>query len=334
MQPIYSIVVPVYNEELVIGECYSRLTGVMRDVGEPYELIFVNDGSRDNSLPMLIALCEKDPCVRAIDFSRNFGHQPAITAGMDYARGQAVVIIDADLQDPPRVIPLMIEKWRQGYEVVYGRRLKRQGETAFKKLTAKLFYRALRGLTDMDIPVDAGDFRLIDRKVCDALKTLGEKNRYVRGLVSWVGFKQTYVEYVRDERFAGETKYPLMKMLKFAMDGVTALTYRPLKFVAGAGALVSAASMIYFILFLCRGLCNFLVTKSAPSFSMLVGPNISMALLFFIQGVVLMSMGLMGEYIGRIYDEVKNRPNYIVSGVFGADGGDSRGRGQENIDCL
>jgi len=316
MYPTYTVIIPVYNEELVIPECHARLTNVMRGLGEPYELIFVNDGSRDRSLAMLKSICEKDSCVRVVNFSRNFGHQPAITAGMDFARGQAVVIIDADLQDPPRVIPQMIEKWRAGFDVVYGKRTRREGETAFKKFTAAAFYRLLRGMTSLDIPVDAGDFRLIDRKVCDALKSLGEKNRYVRGLVSWVGFEQTCVEYARDERFAGETKYPLRKMLKFAMDGVTALTYRPLKFVAGAGALVSAASLIYFLMMVIWCFYTFFTTRSPLSFSMLVGPNISTALIFFVQGIILISMGLIGEYIGRIYDEVKNRPNYIVNGVF------------------
>lgn len=207
----YSIVVPLYNEEEVILESFKRLKQVMDKTGESYELLFVNDGSQDKTEELAAKLANEHKEVKLISFSRNFGHQIAITAGMDAASGEAIVVIDADLQDPPEVILQMIEKWKEGYEVVYGQRIKRKGETFFKKFTAKLFYRILKSMTSVDIPVDTGDFRLIDRKVCDAMKSLTEKNRYVRGLVSWVGFKQCAVTYVRDERFAGETKYPLKK---------------------------------------------------------------------------------------------------------------------------
>jgi glycosyltransferase involved in cell wall biosynthesis len=214
-KPKYSIVVPVYNEEEVVGESYKRLKTVMDQVKEPYEIIFVNDGSRDRTGEILKQICEGDPSIKLIMFSRNFGHQTAITAGMDYSGGRAVVVIDADLQDPPELIPKMIDEWKKGFDVVYGKRIKRKGEGLFKRMSASLFYRFLRRMTNVDIPVDVGDFRLIDRKVCDELRKLKEMNRFVRGLVSWTGFKQTACEYVREERFAGVTKYPLAKMIRF-----------------------------------------------------------------------------------------------------------------------
>jgi polyisoprenyl-phosphate glycosyltransferase len=220
-----SIVVPVYNEEAVVLESYRRLKAVMAAQKDSYELIFVNDGSRDATCDILRNICALDPQARLIDFSRNFGHQTAITAGMNFACGQAVVVIDADLQDPPEVIPAMIAKWREGFDVVYGRRAVRKGETLFKRFTSAAFYRVLQKLTDVDIPVDTGDFRLIDRKVCDALKSVKERNRYIRGIISWLGFKQTAVEFVREERFAGETKYPLRKMIRFAFDAIASFSY-------------------------------------------------------------------------------------------------------------
>ena len=308
MKPTLSVVVPAYNEEEVIQESYARLTAAVAAIGLPYELIFVNDGSRDKTPQMLAAICEKDANVRFINFSRNFGHQPAITAGMDYAQGDAVVVIDCDLQDPPEVIAGMVKKWQEGYEVVYGKRLKREGETAFKKFTAKTYYRLLQSLTNVEIPVDTGDFRLIDRKVCDAMKSLGERNRYVRGLVSWVGFKQTAVEYVREKRFAGETKYPLKKMLKLAMDGIMSFSYKPLKLAMSIGLFLSAASFVYLIVIICQKL----FTDTT-----VVGWASTTAILVFTQGIVLMMLGIIGEYLGRIFDEIKGRPNYIVSETKG-----------------
>lgn len=299
----YSIVVPVYNEELVAKESYKRLKQVMDSTQEEYELIFVNDGSRDKTEEIISEICKQDKNVRLINFSRNFGHQTAITAGMDYSSGQAVVVIDADLQDPPEVILDMIAKWKEGYDVVYGQRLKRKGETFFKKVTAKMFYRLLAAMTSVDIPVDTGDFRLIDRKVCDVMSSLTEKNRYVRGLVSWVGFRQTAVTYVRDERFAGETKYPLKKMLKFAMDGITTFSYKPLKISTYIGFLVSALSFVYLIVVLCLRLFTDTTVTGWAS-------TLAVSLMF--NGVILMMLGIIGEYIGRIYDETKNRPLYIV----------------------
>ena len=304
---LYSIVVPVYNEEEVILETYIRLKKVMEALKETYEIIFVNDGSRDRTAVIINNICEKDDKIKFIDFSRNFGHQTAITAGMDYSEGDAVVVIDADLQDPPEIIPEMIEKWKEGYDVVYGRRLERKGDSLFKKITAKVFYRFLRKMTDVDIPVDTGDFRLIDRKVCDALKTVNERNRYVRGIISWLGFKQTGVEFIWDKRFAGETKYPLKKMLKFAFDAITSFSYKPLKLASYAGLLLSALSFIYLLVILLQKL--FIKESTVQGWASILAVNL------FFNGIVLIILGIIGEYIGRIYDEAKGRPLYVVRKV-------------------
>jgi polyisoprenyl-phosphate glycosyltransferase len=299
----YSVIIPVYNEAAVVQETYRRLSQVMTSIGEPYELLFVNDGSKDLTAEIIEGLAESDACVQLLDFSRNFGHQIAITAGMDYARGQAVVIIDADLQDPPELIPQMIEKWKEGYEVVYARRAKRKGETLFKKISAALFYRTLHALTEVNIPLDTGDFRLMDRKVCEAMQGIREKNRFVRGLVSWVGFRQTAIEYVREERFAGETKYPLGKMLRFSMDGITSFSYKPLKLSTYLGFVISFSSFVYLVISL--GLKLF-------SNSTVAGWTSLIACVLLLNGVILILLGILGEYIGRIYDETKNRPLYVL----------------------
>lgn len=298
-----SVVVPLYNEELVIQETYKRLKKVMDGLNEPYELVFVNDGSRDATARLAREICESDKNVKFIDFSRNFGHQIAITAGMDYAIGESIVVIDADLQDPPEVIPEMIKKWKEGYDVVFGKRIKRQGESFFKKLTAKFFYRFLKSMTEVDIPVDTGDFRLIDRKVCDALKSVNERNRYIRGIISWLGFKQIGVEFVREKRFAGETKYPLKKMLKFAFDAITSFSYKPLKLASYAGTIISILSFLYLLVVLYQRI--FIGNTTA-------GWASTLAVSLFFNGIVLIILGIIGEYIGRIYDEVKGRPLYIV----------------------
>lgn len=299
----YSIVVPVYNEEEVIHETYRRLTEVMRSTKEAYELLFVNDGSRDRTAGIIKAYSEQDPAVVLLDFARNFGHQIAITAGMDHARGEAVVVIDADLQDPPELILEMIEKWKQGFDVVYAKRTKRKGETYFKKQTAAMFYRFLRAMTDIDIPLDTGDFRLLDRKVCNQMNSIQEKNRFVRGLVSWVGFKQIAVEYERDERLAGESKYPLKKMLKLSIDGITSFSYKPLKLASYAGVTLSGIGFIYLLVVLYLKL----FTDST-----ITGWSSLIVIQLFFSGIILIILGMIGEYIGRIYDETKNRPLYIV----------------------
>lgn len=298
----YSIVIPAYNEQEVIEESYKRLKSVMEQTGEDFELIFVNDGSRDKTIDILNEISEKDKNVKILNFSRNFGHQTAISAGMDYASGNAIVVIDADLQDPPEVILQMIEKWKEGYEVVYGKRLKRKGESFFKKITAKVFYRFLHSMTDIDIPVDTGDFRLMDKKVCDVMRSFTEKNRYVRGLVSWVGFKQYALEYVREERFAGETKYPLRKMIKFASDGIISFSFKPLKIAEYIGCTISALSFIYLIIVIIQKLFGYTVQGWASLLSVSL----------FFNGIILFMLGIIGEYIGRIYDEAKNRPLYVI----------------------
>ncbi|AXM87709.1 glycosyltransferase [Anoxybacillus ayderensis] len=304
----YSVVIPVYNEALVIRETYKRLKRVMEQTDGAYELLFVNDGSKDETLDMLKELAVRDDTVKYLDFSRNFGHQIAITAGMDYASGEAIVIIDADLQDPPELILEMIEKWKEGYDVVYAKRTKRKGETFFKKATAYAFYRLLQAATEIDIPLDTGDFRLIDRKVRDELVGMRERSRFVRGLVSWVGFKQTAIEYERDERFAGETKYPLKKMIRFSLDGITSFSYKPLKLASLLGFLLSFVSVVWMIAVLYLKLFTH---STVTGWSSLV-----MTVLFF-NGVVLIMLGVIGEYIGRIYDEVKHRPLYILKESWG-----------------
>ena len=301
---VCSVVVPLYNEEEVLLETYKRLTKVMDSTNESYEIVFVNDGSRDKTADMVYEICNNNPKIKLIDFARNFGHQTAITAGMDYSEGQAIVVIDADLQDPPELIPKMLEKWKEGYDVVYGQRLAREGETFFKKLTAKVFYRFLRKMTDVEIPVDTGDFRLIDRKVADALKLVNERNRYIRGIISWLGFKQIGVEFNRDKRFAGETKYPLKKMLKFAFDAITSFSYKPLKLASYTGFLLSLFSFIYLLVVL--------YTKLFSTDFIQAGWASSLAVNLFFNGITLMMLGIIGEYIGRIYDEAKGRPLYII----------------------
>ncbi len=307
-RPTFSLVVPVWNEEKIIPELYRRVVQVMDSTGEPWEMICVNDGSRDRSLAMLTQLHEQDPRVKVIDFSRNFGHQIAITAGADFAEGEAVVVIDSDLQDPPEVIPRFIEKWREGYEVVYGQRTHREGETWFKLTTAKLFYRLLKRITDVEIPVDTGDFRLMDRRVVLAMRQLREQHRFMRGLSSWVGFKQIGVEYERAERFAGETKYPLGKMVRLANTAITNFSYLPLQLATYMGfglAVISLVSMLVAIILRLSGSSFFL------------GQATTLVSVLFLGGIQLIVLGIIGEYLGRIYDEVKGRPLYIVSHAYG-----------------
>lgn len=304
---IYSIVVPLYNEELVVNETYNKLTWVMNSTKENYEIVFVNDGSKDSTKNKVEEICREDNRIKLVNFSRNFGHQAAITAGMNISSGDAIIVIDADLQDPPEVILKMIEKWKEGYEVVYGKRIKREGETFFKKFTSMAFYRVLKSMTTIDIPVDTGDFRLIDRKVRNALELLPEKNRYVRGLVSWVGYKQTFVEFVRRERYAGESKYPLNRMVKLAFDGITSFSYKPLMFSAYIGVVSLFIGIILFI-----GICikDLIEHISLLNIGFILSINLIMA------GFILISMGILGQYIGRMMDEAKDRPLYIVDNVI------------------
>jgi glycosyltransferase involved in cell wall biosynthesis len=318
---VISIVIPMYNEELVVKESYQRLKKVADGFKETYELVFVNDGSRDRTVAILSEICNSDARVKLIDFSRNFGHQVAITAGMDYASGEAIVVIDGDLQDPPEVIPQMIAKWHEGYDVVYGKRLERKGDTLFKKITAKFFYRLLKRMTDVDIPVDTGDFRLIDRKVAEALKSVNEKNRYIRGLISWLGFKQIGVEFSRDKRFAGETKYPLKKMLKFAFDAITSFSYKPLKLASYVGFLLSLFSFIYLLIVVYQ---KFFTMNTIPGWASILAVNL------FFNGIILMILGIIGEYIGRIYDEAKGRPLYVIRELKNFPPGEFKGRNRKS----
>jgi dolichol-phosphate mannosyltransferase len=308
---LYSIVIPLYNEEEVIEECIKRVNGVCMGLDGDYEIIFVNDGSADRTVELTLKACEKNPNIKLLSFSRNFGHQIAITAGMDYAAGDAVIVMDADLQDPPETIPKLIAKYNEGYDVVYAVRSKRKGETAFKKFTSKVFYRFLRFMCNIDIPVDTGDFRLLSRKVCNVMKSLTERNRYVRGLVSWVGFKQAAVEYVREERFAGETKYPLSKMLKLSMDGITSFSTKPLTMSKNLGFVTAGAGFIYMIIVI---LNKFAFGKTVAGWASLA------VLILLIGGVQLIMLGIVGEYIARIFDESKNRPLYIIEDKYNFDG--------------
>jgi polyisoprenyl-phosphate glycosyltransferase len=300
---LVSVIVPMYYEEEVAEECYKRLKTVMEDNGLKHELIFVNDGSKDRTMEILRGLAKVDKCVKIIDFARNFGHQTAVTAGVYNSSGDAVVIIDADLQDPPELIMDMLAKWKQGYEVVYAKRKKRKGETWFKLFTAKCFYRFLAYMSDVQIPTDTGDFRLIDKKVAEAFKAMPERNRFVRGMVSWIGFEQTYIEYERDERFAGVTKYPLKKMIKFASDGIIAFSSKPLRFMTGLGCMTITLAFVILVYSLIVKLFG---SSAEPGWTSL------MVAITFFSGVQLLSLGVLGEYIARIYDESKNRPLYLI----------------------
>ncbi|HDR7913216.1 TPA: glycosyltransferase family 2 protein [Bacillus wiedmannii] len=303
MQKLISVVVPMYFEEEVAQECYNRLKSVMLQNDINYEFVFVNDGSTDRTMEILSEIAANDYRTKIVDFARNFGHQIAVTAGIAAAKGDAIVIIDADLQDPPEVIPELIAKWEEGYEVVYAKRKQRKGETWFKLLTAKYFYKFLNYMSDIDIPKDTGDFRIIDRKVADVFNQMTERNRFIRGMMSWVGFRQTYVEYERDERFAGETKYPLKKMIKFASDGIIAFSTKPLRIVMTLGLLSVLISIIVLL---------YTITVKIIGTSTQTGWASIMVAITFFSGIQLLGLGIVGQYIARIYDESKNRPIYIV----------------------
>jgi len=305
---LISVVVPVYNESAVIRTFYDRASSALAALdGFEYEILFVDDGSRDDSYQQLTAFAQHDPGVRVIKFSRNFGHQIAITAGVDHARGDCVVVIDSDLQDPPEVIKEMIQTWDQGFDVVYGVREKRMGESAMKLFTASMFYRLIGSVAKIQIPANVGDFRLMSRRAVDELKQLREKDRFVRGLVSWIGFKQTGVKYHRDKRYAGETKYPYRKMIKFAMDGIASFSTTPLRLATWLGYGASLLAFLYLISVFIQKLMGITVQGFATI----------MVAMMFLGGVQLICLGILGEYLGRIFNEIKPRPMYIVEELVG-----------------
>ena len=306
---ILSIIVPCYNEEEVITLTHERLFHSLGMLGlAAFEVIYVSDGSRDRTEDILAGFQTEDPRTKLVSFSRNFGHQLAVTAGLDYASGDAAVIIDADLQDPPEMIEKMLEKWEDGYDVVYGVRKKRAGETAFKKLTAHLYYRFLNALSDTEIPLDTGDFRLVDRVIVDELAGMKERERFVRGLVSWVGFNQTPIYYEREERAAGESKYPLLKMIRFASNGILSFSIQPLRIANWIGSLASALAL--------GGIAYALIMRLMTN-SWVSGWTLLFIAVLFMGGVQLLVLGVLGEYIGRTYEQSKQRPLYIVRATQG-----------------
>ncbi len=304
--PVLSLVIPIYNEEAVIPELDRRLREVLSQLEsavESWEVIFIDDGSKDRSFALLEQMADSEPRFKVVRFARNFGHQMAITAGLDHAAGEAVVIMDADLQDPPEVVRQMIQKWREGWDVVYGVRRKRSGETFFKRATAALFYRLFRALLgNISVPLDAGDFRLMSRPAVLAVRALRERHRFVRGMVAWIGFRQTAVYYDREPRFAGETKYPLTKMMRFALDGITSFSTFPLRIATWLGVLAGLTAV-------CTGLWalygNVVLHRVVPGWTAI------MILVSFSSSIQLLMIGVLGEYVGRIYEEVKRRPLYI-----------------------
>jgi glycosyltransferase involved in cell wall biosynthesis len=301
-----SIVIPLFNEAGNVDELLRRVNAVVRELPEPpldYEVICVDDGSRDATREKLLATARIDPHLRVLSLSRNFGHQIAATAGLDASRGDAVVLMDGDLQDPPELIAAFLEKYRAGYDVVYATRRRRTGESRFKILTAAAFYRIVRRLTNVSIPVDTGDFRLMSRRVVDALKRTRERHRFIRGLVSWVGFNQIGVDYDRDARFSGETKYPFSKMLKFAIDGITAFSEIPLRFASYLGFITSSFAFLYAVVILVLKILGY----NEPGYTSTI------LTVLFLGGVQLIGIGILGEYVGRIYDEIKARPLYLIA---------------------
>lgn len=299
----FSVAVPVYNEIESLPELHRRVAEVMEHTGETWELLLIDDGSSDGSTDWILSKAQEDEHVKPVIFARNFGHQIAITAGLDYSRGDAVIVMDADLQDPPSVIEKMVDRWREGYDVVYAVREEREGETWFKKTTAAIFYRLINTITDVDIPADAGDFRLMDRSVVDALSSMREKHRFPRAMVAWVGFRQSGVTYRRAARIAGETKYPFRKMFRLALNAITGFSYFPLQIATYLG-FISAGMSILAI--------PFVIAMRLMGNQAFFGQATTLIAVLFLGGVQLISLGILGEYIGRIYDEAKGRPLYIV----------------------
>jgi polyisoprenyl-phosphate glycosyltransferase len=309
MKPVFSFIIPLFNEEETLAETYRRVAQVMDGLEASGEIILVDDGSRDRSLEMMRDLRQRDQRVRYISLARNFGHQIAVTAGLRFAQGDAVVVLDADLQDPPELIPAMVDKWRAGYHVVYAQRTARQREGLTKKLFAYVFYRVLRLLTDVDIPSDTGDFCLMDRKVVDVLNALPERGRYLRGLRAWIGFRQTAVPFEREPRFAGDVKYTFSKSFGLAVNGIVSFSRVPLRLATYLGLLVACFALIMIILVLYWRIFR----PAAP----LIGYTIITAAIFFLGAVQLLCLGILGEYLGRVYDEVKGRPIFTVKEVAG-----------------
>jgi glycosyltransferase involved in cell wall biosynthesis len=303
MNITYSIVAPIYNEADNLQEFYRRVKDVMESNGKSWELLLVDDGSTDGSTEQILELAKNDKCVRPIIFARNFGHQIAITAGWDYARGEAVIIMDADLQDPPEVIPELVAKWQADFQVVYAVRAEREGESWFKKITASIFYRIIYRITDVKIPLDAGDFRLMDRKVVEVLKTMRERHRFPRGMSAWVGFRQIGVPYKRAARHAGVTKYPFNKMLRLALNAITSFSYFPLQVATFFGFISAGIAII--------GIPIVVILRVSGS-PQLTGQATTLIAVLFLGGVQLISLGILGEYVGRLYDEAKGRPLYIL----------------------
>jgi dolichol-phosphate mannosyltransferase len=309
-QDFISVVAPVYNEEAVLDAFYERVRAVLDGAREAWELVLVNDGSRDNSAAVIGRLHERDPRVKGLSFSRNFGFQIAATAGLDYARGDAVILTDADLQDPPEVYPAMLAQWRAGYDVVYGIRASREGETWFKVTTAKLFYRLIHRITSINIPLDTGDFRLMDRRVINSLRGMNERNRFLRGMVPWIGFRQIGIEYNRAARYAGEAKFTsVKKMLPFALDAITSFSYFPLQLATILGFIIAAISVVAILVVI-------LIRLLGPH-EPLLGQATTLVAVLFLGSVQLISLGIIGEYLGRIYDEVKGRPLYLIQQSWG-----------------
>ena len=298
-----SVIIPVYNEEENVQSLYQRLSSVMQDLNVSYELIFINDGSKDNSLVLIKLLAKKHSEVKYIDFSRNFGHQVAVTAGLDKTKGDTIVIIDADLQDPPELIGEMYEKWKEGYEVVYAKRKTRTGESFLKLWTAKIFYRILGKLTSISIPVDTGDFRLVDKKIVEVLREMPEKNKFLRGQISWIGFNQTFVSYERQKRQSGETGYTYRKMLNFALDGITAFSDVPLKIVTYFGFIVSIFSFLVGVYALYS---KFILEDYVQGWTSLI------ITILFLGGIQMIAIGIIGEYLSRMNHNIRNRPLYII----------------------
>lgn len=305
---LLSVIVPVYNEALLIQESVSRLTAAVSQLGCRYEILYVDDGSSDETFTLLQKERQKNPNLRLLKLTRNFGHQMAITAGMDSVKGDVVVTIDSDLQDPPELIAKMFEEWRKGFDIVYARRERRLGETIFKRWTAAIYYRLVRKMSGVNIPVDVGDFRLMSRRALDELNQLRERHRYVRGLVAWLGYKQTFVNYVRDKRYAGKTKYSLAKMLKFSLDGISSFSTAPLRLATYLGFAAASFSFLYIFYAL---YVRFITHDVVPGWTTVI------IAVFFLGGVQLICLGIMGEYLGMLHEESKRRPLYIVEQTFG-----------------